>query len=149
MVEAGEAVGVIAAQSVGEPGTQLTLRTFHIGGTASRISAESTVQTKFSGKVVFENLRTVEFDSGEETKDVVLSRQGEIKIVDPKDGNRQLIVHLIPYGAEVLVADGDMVEKGSVLAAWDPYNSVIMSEFAGTVGYQDIIEGVTFREESD
>ena len=149
MVEAGEAVGVIAAQSVGEPGTQLTLRTFHIGGTASRISAESTVQTKFSGKVVFENLRTVEFESGDDSKDVVLSRQGEIKIVDASDGNRQLISHLIPYGAEVLIKEGDMVEKGSVLAAWDPYNSVIMSEFAGTVSYQDIIEGVTFREESD
>ena len=149
MVEAGEAVGVIAAQSVGEPGTQLTLRTFHIGGTASRISAESTVQTKFSGKVVFENLRTVAFEDGDTTKDVVLSRQGEIKIVDALDGNRQLISHLIPYGAEILVAEGDMVEKGNVLAAWDPYNSVIMSEFAGTVGYQDIIEGVTFREESD
>ncbi len=149
MVEAGEAVGVVAAQSIGEPGTQLTLRTFHIGGTASRISAESTVQTKFAGKVVYENLRTVEFDSGEESKNVVLSRQGEIKIVDPKDGNRQLIANLIPYGAEVLVSDGDMVEKGGVLAAWDPYNSVIMSEFSGTVGFQDIMEGVTFREESD
>ncbi|NBW92988.1 MAG: DNA-directed RNA polymerase subunit beta' [Bacteroidetes bacterium] len=149
MVETGESVGVVAAQSIGEPGTQLTLRTFHIGGTASRISAESTIQTKFAGKAVFENLRSVEFDTGEETKDVVLSRQGEIHIVDPEEGNRQLISYLIPYGAEVLVGDGDMVEKGGVLAAWDPYNSVIMSEFAGTVGFQDIIEGVTYREESD
>ncbi|MGB0651385.1 MAG: DNA-directed RNA polymerase subunit beta' [Rhodothermales bacterium] len=149
MVETGESVGVVAAQSIGEPGTQLTLRTFHIGGTASRISAESTIQTKFAGKVVFENLRTVEFDTGEETKDVVLSRQGEIHIVNPDEGNRQLISYLIPYGAEVLVSDGDTVEKGGVLAAWDPYNSVIMSEFSGTVGFQDIIEGVTFREESD
>ncbi|MBT3449641.1 MAG: DNA-directed RNA polymerase subunit beta' [Bacteroidetes Order II. Incertae sedis bacterium] len=149
MVEMGEAVGVVAAQSIGEPGTQLTLRTFHIGGTASRISADSTVQTKFAGKVTFENLRTVSWDSGEETKEVVLSRQGEIKIVDPDDGNRQLIAHLIPYGAEVLVSEGDMVEKGGVLAAWDPYNSVIMSEFTGTVALQNIIEGVTYREESD
>ena len=149
MVESGESVGVVAAQSIGEPGTQLTLRTFHIGGTASRISAESTIQTKFAGKVVFENLRTVEFDPGEGTKDVVLSRQGEIKIVDTEEGNRQLISYLIPYGAEVMVSEGDMVEKGSVLAAWDPYNSVIMSEFSGAVGFQDIIEGVTYREESD
>ena len=149
MVEMGEAVGVVAAQSIGEPGTQLTLRTFHIGGTASRISADSTVQTKFAGKVTFENLRTVSWDSGEETKEVVLSRQGEIKIVDPDDGNRQLIAHLIPYGAEVLVSEGDMVEKGGVLAAWDPYNSVIISEFTGTVALQNIIEGVTYREESD
>jgi DNA-directed RNA polymerase subunit beta' len=149
MVEVGEAVGVVAAQSVGEPGTQLTLRTFHIGGTASRISAESTVQAKFSGKIAFENLRSVEYDSGEETRDVVLSRQGEIRIVDPKDGDRQLIANLIPYGAELLVKEGDMVEKGQVLASWDPYNAVIISEMAGTVGYQDIIEGTTFREESD
>ncbi len=149
MVETGESVGVVAAQSIGEPGTQLTLRTFHIGGTASRISAESTIQTKFAGKVVFENLRSVEFDAGDESKDVVLSRQGEIHIVDPEDGNRQLISYLIPYGAEVLVGDGDSVDKEGVLAAWDPYNSVIMSEFAGTVGFQDIIEGVTYREESD
>ncbi|MDA0875570.1 MAG: DNA-directed RNA polymerase subunit beta', partial [Bacteroidetes bacterium] len=149
MVETGESVGVVAAQSIGEPGTQLTLRTFHIGGTASRISAESTIQSKFAGKVVFENLRTVEFDPGDGAKDVVLSRQGEIKIVDTEEGSRQLISYLIPYGAEVMVSEGDVVEKGSVLAAWDPYNSVIMSEFSGTVGFQDIIEGVTYREESD
>ncbi len=149
MVESGEAVGVVAAQSIGEPGTQLTLRTFHIGGTASRISAESTVQTKFAGKVVFENLRTVAFETDEGSKDVVLSRQGEIRIVDPKDGDRQLISYLIPYGAEVLVKKGKKVAKEAVLAAWDPYNSVIMSEFAGDVGHQDIIEGVTYREESD
>lgn len=149
MVEKGEAVGVIAAQSVGEPGTQLTLRTFHIGGTASRISADSTVQTKFSGKVVYENLRIVEFDSGDEIRDIVLSRQGEIRIIDTEDENRQLISYLIPYGAEVMVKEGKITEKGSVLASWDPYNSVIMSEFAGKVDYQDILEGVTFREESD
>jgi DNA-directed RNA polymerase subunit beta' len=149
MVERGESVGVVAAQSIGEPGTQLTLRTFHIGGTASRISAESTIQTKFAGKVVYENLRTTEFESGDDIKNVVLSRQGEIHIVDEDDGNRQLISYLIPYGADVMVKSGSKVEKGSVLAAWDPYNSVIMSEFSGTVGFQDIIEGVTFREESD
>jgi len=149
MVEAGEAVGVVAAQSIGEPGTQLTLRTFHIGGTASRISAESTIQTKFAGKVVFENLRTVEYESGDESRDVVLSRQGEIRIVDAQDGDRQLISYLIPYGADMMVAEGDMVEKSQVLASWDPYNAVILSEMAGTVGYQDIIEGTTYREESD
>ncbi len=149
MVEVGESVGVVAAQSIGEPGTQLTLRTFHIGGAASRISAESTVKTKFAGKVVYENLRKVEYDSGEEVKDVVLSRQGEIRIVDPEDSDRQLISYLIPYGAEVLVNEGDIVEKSQVLASWDPYNAVIISEMAGTVGFQDIIEGTTFREESD
>jgi DNA-directed RNA polymerase subunit beta' len=149
LVESGESVGVVAAQSIGEPGTQLTLRTFHIGGTASRISAESTIQTKFSGKVAFENLRTVTYDDGEGDKDVVLSRQGEMVIVDPDDDNRQLISYLIPYGAEILVGEDATVEKGQVLASWDPYNSVILSEVGGAVGYQDIIEGTTFREESD
>ena len=147
--EAGEAVGVVAAQSIGEPGTQLTLRTFHIGGAASRISAESTIQTKFGGRVVYENLRTVSFDDGEEPREIVLSRQGEIRIVDPEDDNRQLISYVIPYGAEVMVTEGSDVPKGAVLAAWDPYNSVILSEVSGTVGFQDIIEGTTFREESD
>jgi len=149
LVSNGEAVGVVAAQSIGEPGTQLTLRTFHIGGTASRISAASTIQTKFAGKVVFENLRTVNYDDGKGPREVVLSRQGEIKIVDDTESKRQLISYLIPYGAEVMVDDGQVIEKGSVLASWDPYNSVILSESAGTVAYQDIVDGTTFREESD
>jgi len=149
LVESGEAVGVIAAQSIGEPGTQLTLRTFHIGGTASRISAESTIQTKFAGKVVFENLRTVTFDDDDEIREVVLARQGEIRITDSEEEGRQLISYIIPYGAEVLVQEGDELEKGQVLASWDPYNSVIISEISGEVAFQDIIEGTTFREESD
>ena len=149
LVEAGEAVGVVAAQSIGEPGTQLTLRTFHIGGAASRISAESTIQTKFGGVVAFENLRSVAYDDGTGEKEVVLSRQGEIRILDPADENRLLIAQVVPYGAELLVAEGQTVEKGAVLASWDQYNSVILSEVAGAVSFQDIIEGVTFREESD
>ncbi len=149
LVEPGEAIGVIAAQSIGEPGTQLTLRTFHIGGTASRISAESTIQAKFAGKVKFENLRTVNFDDGEESRVTVLSRQGEIRILDADDDNRQLISYPIPYGAELLIKDGKKVEKGEVLASWDPYNSVILSEVEGTVAFQDVIEGTTYREESD
>jgi len=149
LVEAGEAVGVVAAQSIGEPGTQLTLRTFHIGGAASRISAESTIQTKFGGRVVFGNLRTVTYEDGDDQREIVLSRQGEIRIVDPGEDNRQLISYVIPYGAEVLVAEGTTLEKGTVLASWDPYNSVILSEVSGAVGFQDIIEGTTFREESD
>ena len=149
LVESGEAVGVIAAQSIGEPGTQLTLRTFHIGGTASRISAASTISTKFPGRVVFENLRTVSYDNGEEEREVVLSRQGEIRVMDPVAEGRQLIAYLIPYGAEVLVTEGGVIEKGQVLASWDPYNSVILSEVPGRVDFQDINEGTTFREESD
>src|SRR5690606_7657334 len=149
LVESGEAVGVIAAQSIGEPGTQLTLRTFHIGGAASRISAESTIQAKFAGKVVFENLRTVTFDDGELQREVVLARQGEIRIMDTEEEGRQLISYVIPYGAEILVQDGVEVEKGAVLASWDPYNSVILSEVSGQATFQDIIEGTTYREEAD
>ena len=148
-VEAGEAVGVIAAQSIGEPGTQLTLRTFHIGGTASRISAESTIATKFEGKVEYVNLRNVKVKTGDVKKKVVLSRQGEIRIIDSTESSRQLISYLIPYGADLMVMDGKTVEKGDILASWDPYNSVILSEMEGVVGYQDIIDGVTYREESD
>ncbi len=150
MVETGEAVGVVAAQSIGEPGTQLTLRTFHIGGTASRISAESTVQSKFGGRVEYENLRTVSLEDPEDgPKDVVLTRQGEIRIMDPNEESRELTRYGIPYGAEVLVENGQTIDKDAVLASWDPYNSVILSETTGTVSFQDIIEGTTFREESD
>lgn len=147
--EQGEAVGVVAAQSVGEPGTQLTLRTFHIGGTASRITAASTLTTKSGGVVTFDNLRTAVVDDGDEQHEVVLSRQGEMKITDPEDEGRQLGAYIVPYGAEVMVKDGSTVEKGAVLALWDPYNSVILSEIAGTVGFQDIIDGSTYREEVD
>jgi DNA-directed RNA polymerase subunit beta' len=149
LVEPGEAVGVIAAQSIGEPGTQLTLRTFHVGGTASRISAESTIQAKLAGRLLFENLRTVSYDTGEEEKQIVLSRQGEIRVMDATEDGRQLISYPIPYGAELLVEEGATVEKGAVLASWDPYNSVILSEVTGEVVFQDVVEGTTYREESD
>jgi len=149
LVEPGEAVGVVAAQSIGEPGTQLTLRTFHIGGAASRISAESTIQTKFAGVVQFENLRTVTYESEDGEREIVLSRQGEVRIIDPEERGRVLVSYIIPYGAELLVPEGSSVEKGQVIAAWDPYNSVILSEVSGTVSFQDIIEGTTYREESD
>ena len=147
LVESGEAVGVIAAQSIGEPGTQLTLRTFHVGGTASRIEAESTIKSKFGGRVVYENLRTVSFEGTKGPMEIVLTRQGGIRIVD--DENRQLFSSIIPFGAEVLVAEGDMIDKEAILASWDPYNSVILSEVSGPVRFHDIIEGTTLREESD
>ncbi len=147
LVEPGEAVGVIAAQSIGEPGTQLTLRTFHIGGTASRISAESTLINKFDGKVEFDNLRTVALKEGRQSKEIVLGRSGEIRVID-EDG-RQLIAYTVPYGAELVVKNGKKVAKGDVIASWDPYNSVIVSEVKGKVKFQDIIEGTTYREESD
>ncbi|WP_022834479.1 DNA-directed RNA polymerase subunit beta' [Salisaeta longa] len=147
MVEVGESVGVVAAQSIGEPGTQLTLRTFHIGGAASAIASESTMQTKSAGTVEFENLRTVMREDSDGPKEVVLTRQGEINILD-EDG-RPITSYVVPYGAELLVEDGATVERDDVLASWDPYNSVILSEVDGTAGYEDVIEGTTYREETD
>jgi DNA-directed RNA polymerase subunit beta' len=147
VVEKGEAVGVIAAQSIGEPGTQLTLRTFHVGGTASRLEAESQHKTKFEGKVEFENVRVVVYNDGEEEHNVVLSRAGEIKIVN--DEGKVLINYNIPYGSEMLVEEGDMVPKGAVLCKWDPYNALIFSEIDGTVEYKDIIDGVTSSDDTD
>ncbi len=147
LVEVGEAVGIIAAQSIGEPGTQLTLRTFHIGGAASRIAAESTIQTKFAGQVEFDNMRTVQFQGEEEKKTVVIGRSGEVRIVDEE--GRRLISYPVPYGADLSITEGQTVQKGDILATWDPYNSVIISEVSGKVDYQDIMDGTTYREEAD
>ena len=149
MVEVGESVGVVAAQSIGEPGTQLTLRTFHTGGTASRVSAESTIQAKFSGVLEFENLRTVTYEESDGDKEVVLSRQGEIQIMDPDEDGRELTSYVVPYGAELLVEEGQDVDQGEVLVTWDPYNSLILTEVNGAVQFEDIIEGTTYREETD
>ncbi|WP_026167340.1 DNA-directed RNA polymerase subunit beta' [Balneola vulgaris] len=147
VVEKGEAVGVIAAQSIGEPGTQLTLRTFHVGGTASRLEADSQHKAKFDGKVEFENIRVVVYNDGEEEHNVVLSRAGEIKIVNEE--GKVLINYNVPYGCEMMVEDGDMVPKGAQLCKWDPYNALIFSEIDGTIEYKDIIEGLTFTEDTD
>jgi len=147
MVQVGEAVGVIAAQSIGEPGTQLTLRTFHVGGTASRMEAESQHKAKFEGKIEFENVRVVEYDDGEEIHNVVLSRAGEIKILDEE--GKVLTTYNIPYGAELLVEEGDEIPKGVPLCKWDPYNANIFSEIDGKIEYKDIIEDITYSEETD
>ncbi|GAB5410782.1 MAG: DNA-directed RNA polymerase subunit beta' [Balneolaceae bacterium] len=147
VVEKGEAVGVIAAQSIGEPGTQLTLRTFHVGGTASRLEADSQHKAKFDGKVEFENVRVVVYDDGEEEHSVVLSRAGELKIVDDED--KVLISYNVPYGCEMMVEEGDMVPKGAQLCKWDPYNALIFSEIDGTLEYKDVIEGITFTDDTD
>ncbi len=147
MVQVGEAVGVIAAQSIGEPGTQLTLRTFHVGGTASRMESESMHKTKFEGKVQLENVRVIEYDDGEEVHNVVLSRAGEIKILDEE--GKVLTTYNVPYGAELLVEDGDEVPKGVPLCSWDPYNANIFSEIDGVVEYKDIMEDITYSEETD
>jgi len=148
MVQAGEAVGVIAAQSIGEPGTQLTLRTFHVGGTASNIAVDANIKAKFAGTVEFEAIRTVDTTDRDENKvKVVMGRTGEVRIIDSE--KRVLIANNVPYGAFLRVKDGQKVEKGEELCYWDPYNAVILSEFDGEIGYEAIIEGITFKEESD
>ncbi len=147
-VQMGEAVGVIAAQSIGEPGTQLTLRTFHVGGTASNIAAESQIVAKFDGVIEFENVRSVEHEGEEGPDRVVLGRSGEFRIID-QETKKVVMTNNIPYGAYLYVNDGDKVTRGQRICSWDPYNAVIISEFAGKVEFDAIIEGVTFREESD
>jgi DNA-directed RNA polymerase subunit beta' len=149
MVQRGEAVGVIAAQSIGEPGTQLTLRTFHVGGTASNIAVEARINAKFDGKVEFEELRHLTTKNAEgENVEVVMGRTGEIKIVEEKTG-KQLISNHVPYGAFLSIKDGAKVKKGDQLCFWDPYNAVILSDLNGKADYEFIEEGITYKDESD
>ncbi len=149
MAHNGESVGVIAAQSIGEPGTQLTLRTFHVGGTASNIAVDANIKAKFSGTVEFEELRTVKsVDEDGNDIQVVMGRSGEIKIVDEKK-QQVLISNHVPYGALLKVKDGDKVDQGAELCNWDPYNAVILSEFDGEIEFDSVIEGITYKEESD
>ncbi len=149
MAQIGEAVGVIAAQSIGEPGTQLTLRTFHVGGTASNIAVEATIKAKFAGVVKFDELRSLTTVNNDGDKsEVVMGRSGEIQIIDPKS-KKILISNHVPYGAFLKIKDGVKVEKGAELCNWDPYNAVILSEFDGEIAYDSIIDGITYREESD
>jgi DNA-directed RNA polymerase subunit beta' len=147
-VQMGEAVGVIAAQSIGEPGTQLTLRTFHVGGTASNIAAESQINARFEGVIEFENVRTVPFTTEDGKVEVVLGRSGEFRIVEA-GSNKVIVTNNIPYGSFLYVKDGSKISKGDRICSWDPYNAVIISEFAGVVQFDAVLEGITFREESD
>jgi DNA-directed RNA polymerase subunit beta' len=149
MVQKGEAVGVIAAQSIGEPGTQLTLRTFHVGGTASNITTESRLIARYGGIAEIEEVRTVpkkDIEKGD--IDIVIGRLAELRIVDKKTGIA-LTTHTIPYGSKLYIKPGQEVEKGKLICEWDPFNAVIISEMAGKIGYDFLIEGITFREESD
>ena len=149
MVQRGEAVGVIAAQSIGEPGTQLTLRTFHVGGTASNIAASSKIEAKYDGVVEIEELKIVERKNADGGKvNVVIGRSGELKIVEPSTNSTLTTAH-IPYGAQLYVKPGEKVKKGTLLCDWDPYNAVIISEFGGKVDFDNIEEGYTYREEVD
>ena len=149
MVQKGESVGVIAAQSIGEPGTQLTLRTFHVGGTASNIAVDASILSKFDGVIQFEELRSLQStDDGGKKVNIVMGRTGEIQVIDPKS-KKVLISNHVPYGAILLVKEGEKVEKGQTLCKWDPYNAVIMSEFDGTIDFESIEEGVTFKEVFD
>jgi DNA-directed RNA polymerase subunit beta' len=149
MVQLGEAVGVIAAQSIGEPGTQLTLRTFHVGGTASNIAVSSKLEVKYDGIIEIDELRVVDRINPDKQKvRVVIGRSTEMRIIDP---NTRLVLTTgnIPYGSQLYVNNGDVLKKGTLICDWDPYNAVIVSEFGGTVEFEGIDEGITYREESD
>ncbi len=149
IAQRGDAVGIIAAQSIGEPGTQLTLRTFHVGGVAGSASVESTLAAKFDGTIQFDGLRTVMIENNDGGKSmIVIGRTGEVRIIDTKN-DRLLITNNIPYGATLNVKDGQKVNKGDVVCTWDPFNNVIMAEINGTVKFDNVIEGVTYREEAD
>ena len=148
MVQKGEAVGVIAAQAIGEPGTQLTLRTFHAGGVAANAAANASIVAKNDSLLEFEEVRTVPFDEDGRECDMVVSRLGEIRFVDP---NTKIILSTVnvPYGSSLYFKTGDTVKKGDKIAQWDPFNAVIVTEYAGTLKFHDVIEGITFRAETD
>ena len=149
MVQKGEAVGVIAAQSIGEPGTQLTLRTFHAGGIAGGAAANATVVAKHKCRLEFDELRTVDTVSEDGVAGkVVVGRLAEVRFVDENTGI-VLSSQNVPYGSQLFVSEGDVVEKGTVIAKWDPFNAVIVTETAGRVQFEDVKEGVTFRVEED
>jgi DNA-directed RNA polymerase subunit beta' len=149
MAVSGDTVGVVAAQSIGEPGTQLTLRTFHFGGTASKIASESSIVTKYDGKLEIDDLKTIETvnEEGEKVQ-MVISRTSEVRIIDEKLGI-VLSSSNIPYGSNLYVEPGKKVKKGTKICDWDPYNAIIVSEFEGKVVFKDIVEGLSFRVESD
>ncbi len=149
IAQKGDAVGIIAAQSIGEPGTQLTLRTFHVGGVAGSASVDSALHAKFDGTIHFDGLRTVATLNNEGEKvQVVIGRTGEVRIMDVKN-DRLLITNNIPYGATLTVKDGQQVKKGDTLCTWDPFNNVVVAEIAGKIKFDNIIDGITFREEAD
>ena len=149
MVQKGEAVGVIAAQAIGEPGTQLTLRTFHAGGVAANAAANASIVCKYEmAKIEMEEVRTVPFDEDGRDCEMVVSRLGELRFVDP---NTKIVLSTVnvPYGSSLYFQNGDVVKRGDKIAQWDPFNAVIVTEYAGRLKFNDVIEGVTFRAETD
>ncbi|MDR2937298.1 MAG: DNA-directed RNA polymerase subunit beta' [Rikenellaceae bacterium] len=149
MVQQGEVVGVIAAQSIGEPGTQLTLRTFHVGGVAGGIAADNSIMARYDGRLEIDELRAVKkTDETGKAYDVIISRLAELRIVDENTGIT-LYTHNLPYGASLYMENGSKVKKGDLVCEWDPYNAVIISEYNGKVAFENVIDGVTYREESD
>ena len=156
MVQKGEAVGVIAAQAIGEPGTQLTLRTFHVGGVAGgNIGTTSSIQAKYAGRLEIDELRSTPYveispETGEERRfHIVMGRSAEMRIVDEQKTDITLFSALLPYGAKLYKASGDKIEAGDLIAEWDPYNAVIMSDVNGSVRFENVIENVTYRVDSD
>ncbi len=149
VTQRGDAVGIIAAQSIGEPGTQLTLRTFHVGGVAGSSSVESALNAKFDGTIQFDGLRTVDTINNEGNKvKVVIGRTGEVRIMDVKN-DRLMITNNVPYGALLAVKDGAQVKKGDVICTWDPFNNVVVAEQNGKIKFENITEGFTYRDEAD
>ena len=151
LVQKGEAVGVIAAQSIGEPGTQLTLRTFHVGGVASNIAAVSSVVSRYDGELEIEELRTVttdEVDAKGRNVEVVIGRMAELRVIDPN--TKMMLTNApIPYGSKLYFNNGDTVHKGDLICEWDPFNAVIVSEVAGIVKFENLVENSTYRVDSD
>jgi DNA-directed RNA polymerase subunit beta' len=150
MVQKGEAVGVIAAQSIGEPGTQLTLRTFHVGGVATKGATDNRIEAKFDGIIEFEEVKSIKHGKQEANQDfeVVIGRSGELRIVD-ENTKVVLASFNLPYGSHLFVKEGNKVKKGDMICEWDPFNAVIISEFGGKVAFEQIEEGITYKIESD
>ncbi len=148
MVQRGEVVGVIAAQSIGEPGTQLTLRTFHVGGIASNVATENSITSKYDGILEIEELRAVECEENGKKYQVVVSRLAEMRIIDPTT-HIVLLSHNIPYGSKLFFKNGELIKKGDLLLEWDPFNAVIVSEVAGKIEFESLVENITYSVESD
>ena len=143
-INVGEAVGVMAAQSIGEPGTQLTMRTFHIGGAASRVAADNSIELKYNGNLRFDNIKTIKHESG---KYIVVSRSGELVLIDENGRERER--YKLPYGAEILAADNDTVNAGQTVATWDPHTHPVVTEVAGRIQLKDFVDGVTVDQQTD